>query len=334
MKDKITVIGAGSWGSALARIISDNGYKVFMYDTDQDIVDEINTYHTNIKKLPVGKLNDDVFATTDLKKAVDFGTIILLVVPTAVTREVLKKINKVITSPKIFVNASKGIEPNTFKRISEIVEEEIAPNFIKSFVALTGPSHAEEVILGMLTTVTSSSINLEAAKLIQKIFSNKTYFRVYTHEDVIGAELCGSLKNVIALASGMAYGLGYGDNTRAALITRGLVEIKRIATTLGAEESTIYGLAGLGDLVVTCTSMHSRNFQAGVKIAQGKDLKQTLSEMTMVVEGARTAIGAYQIIKKYDIYAPIMETIYNIVYNQKDPKKELLKLMSSSLKDE
>lgn len=334
MKDKITIIGAGSWGSALARIISDNGYKVLMYDTDQTIVDEINTFHTNVHKLPVGKLNDDVFATTDLKEAVEFGTIILLVVPTAVTRAVLKEINKVIDAPKIFVNASKGIEPNTFKRISEIVKEEIDSKYIHSFVVLTGPSHAEEVILGMLTMVTSSSKNLASAKLIQKIFSNKSYFRVYTHEDVIGAELCGSLKNVIALASGIAYGLGYGDNTRAALITRGLVEIKRIAIVLGAEESTIYGLAGLGDLVVTCTSMHSRNFQAGIKIAQGKNLKQTLSEMTMVVEGARTAVGAYQIIKKYKIYAPIIETIYNIVYNQKDPKKEILKLMASSLKDE
>lgn len=334
MKDKITVIGAGSWGSALARIISDNGYKVLMYDTDQTIVDEINTFHTNIKKLPVGKLNDDVFATTDLKEAVDFGTIILLVVPTAVIRNVLKKINEVIDRPKIFVNASKGIEPNSFKRVSEIVKEEIESKFVKSFVVLTGPSHAEEVIQGLLTGVTSSSNDLASAKLIQKIFSNKTYFRVYTHEDVIGAELCGSLKNVIALASGIAHGLGYGDNTRAALITRGLLEIKRIAIVLGAEESTVYGLAGLGDLVVTCTSMHSRNFQAGVKIAQGKNLKQTLSEMTMVVEGARTALAAYQIIKKYKIYAPIIETVYNIVYNQKEPKKEILKLMSSSLKEE
>ena len=334
MKDKITIIGAGSWGSALARIISDNGYKVIMYDTDEAIVEEINTFHTNIKKLPVGKLNDDVIATTNLKEAVDFGTIILLVVPTAVTRLVLKQINEVISNSKIFVNASKGIEPNTFKRISEIVVEEIDSKYIKSFVVLTGPSHAEEVILGMLTMVTSSSKDLSSSRLIQKILSNKTYFRVYTHEDVIGAELCGSLKNIIAIASGIAHGLGYGDNTRAALITRGLVEIKRIALVLGAEESTIYGLAGLGDLVVTCTSMHSRNFQAGVKIAQGKNLKQTLSEMTMVVEGARTVIGAYQIIKKYNIYAPIIETIYNIVYNQKDPKKEILKLMSSSLKEE
>lgn len=334
MKDKITIIGAGSWGSALARIISDNGYKVLMYDTDQNIVDEINTFHTNKGKLPVGNLNDDVSATTNLEKAVNFGTIILLVVPTAVTRIVLKEINKVIDSPKIFVNASKGIEPGTFKRISEIVEEEINEKFVKSFVVLTGPSHAEEVIQGMLTMVTSASVDLLSARLIQKIFSNKSYFRVYTHEDVIGAELCGALKNVIALASGIAFGLGYGDNTRAALITRGLLEMKRIALVLGAEEGTIYGLAGLGDLVVTCTSVHSRNFQAGVKIAQGKDLKQTLSEMTMVVEGARTAIGAYQIIKKYKIYAPIMETIYNIVYNQEDPTKAILKLMASDLKDE
>ncbi|MGD9886986.1 MAG: NAD(P)H-dependent glycerol-3-phosphate dehydrogenase [Bacilli bacterium] len=332
--EKIVIIGAGSWGSGLARIIGDNGYEIMMYDVDQNQVDEINQFHTNRAKLPVGILNDSVKATTDLKFAIAFGEIIVLVVPTAVIRSVLKQINSVIDQPKLFVNASKGLEPNTFKRVSEIVEEEIRPHFVKGFVALTGPSHAEEVILQMLTLVTASSKIKEHAELIQKIFSNQTYFRVYTINDLIGAELCGSLKNVIALASGMVTGLGYGDNTKAALITRGLVEMKRIALVLGAEENTIFGLAGLGDLVVTCMSNHSRNYQAGLKIGSGKNLEQTLSEMTMVVEGARTAIAAHQIIEKYGIYAPIMETVYEIIYLKHDPRDCVLRLMQNSLKPE
>ncbi|MGD9604527.1 MAG: NAD(P)H-dependent glycerol-3-phosphate dehydrogenase [Bacilli bacterium] len=332
--EKLVIIGAGSWGSGLARIIGDNGYEIMMYDVDQKQVDEINQFHTNHAKLPVGILNATVKATTNLKEAIAFGEIIILVVPTAVIRMVLNQINLVIESPKLFVNASKGLEPNTFKRVSEIVDEEINPLFVQGFVALTGPSHAEEVILQMLTLVTASSKKIEHAELIQRIFSNQTYFRVYTINDLVGAELCGSLKNVIALASGIVTGLGYGDNTKAALITRGLVEIKRMALALGAQESTVYGLAGLGDLVVTCMSNHSRNYQAGLKIGSGKNLEQTLSEMTMVVEGARTAIAAHQIIQTYNIYAPIMETVYEIIYLKHDPKECILKLMQNSLKPE
>lgn len=332
--EKLTIIGAGSWGSALARIISDNGYQTLMYDVNQDVVDEINNFHTNKSKLPVGELNENVSATTDLSKAIAFGDLIILVVPTAVIRSILKDINEVIFSPKIFVNASKGIEPDTFKRVSEIVYEEINPKFIEGFVALSGPSHAEEVILQMLTLVTSTSTNLEHAKIVQRIFSNQQYFRVYTLTDLVGVEICASLKNIIAVASGIIAGLGYGDNTRAALITRGLVEMKRIAVFLGAEEMTIFGLAGLGDLVVTCTSTHSRNFQAGYKIGSGKDLEQALSEMTMVVEGARSAIAAHQIIKKHGIYAPIIESVYDIIYHKQNPRERILYLMQNDLKDE
>lgn len=330
--EKLTIIGAGSWGTALARIVSDNNYPVILYDVNQDVVDEINTHHTNKDKLPNGVLNKYVSATTDLDYAINYCDIIVLVVPTAVSRLVLKQINSVIKTPKLFVNASKGIEPDTYKRVSEIVYEEVHNDFISGFVALSGPSHAEEVILQMLTVVTATSTNVEHAKIIQRIFSNQSYFRVYGQTDLVGVELCSSLKNIIAIASGMIAGLGYGDNTRAALITRGLVEMKRIATTLGAEEMTVYGLAGLGDLVVTCTSTHSRNYQAGYKIGNGKDLNQALSEMTMVVEGARSAVAAHQIIKKYNIYAPIIESVYDVIYNKKDPKERIADLMKNDLK--
>lgn len=332
--EKITVIGAGSWGSALTRIISDNGYEVVLFDVNEAVVHEINTFHTNTSKLPNGKLSKRVKATTDLQFATQFADIILLAVPTAVIRGVLQKIGKVLDSKKIFVNASKGIEPETFKRVSQIVAEEIPNEFIEGFVALTGPSHAEEVILKMLTVVTAASDDMVIAEKIQKIFSNDSYFRVYTLDDLIGAELGGSLKNIIALASGIAEGLGYGDNTKAALITRGLVEMQRIAVAMGAKEHTLFGLTGLGDLVVTCMSRHSRNFQAGYKIGSGKDLEKTLSEMTMVVEGARSCISAYQVARKLNIETPIIDGVYDIIYNHRDPKETVLELMSRSLKEE
>jgi glycerol-3-phosphate dehydrogenase (NAD(P)+) len=331
---KITIIGAGSWGSALGKIASDNGHTVIMYDKSREIVSEINEFHTNKSKLPVGSLSEEVRATTDLEEAVAFGDILLLAVPTAVIREVLKEIKDVIKSAKLFVNASKGLEPGTFKGVSEIVAEEIAPEHIRAFVALSGPSHAEEVILGMLTLIAAASPDLEAARLVQRVFSNQTYFRVYTLTDLKGVEICASLKNIIALASGIIAGLGYGDNTRAALITRGLVEIRRIACSLGAEERTVFGLAGLGDLVVTCTSTHSRNFQAGYKIGHGKDLNQALSEMTMVVEGARSALAAQQLIKEYKIYAPIIEAVHDIIYLKHDPRERIALLMKNDLKEE
>jgi len=334
MSYKISIIGAGSWGTALARIISDNHYEVLIYDIDQNTVDEINTYHTNKDKLPNGKLNDSVKATSSIKEAVDFGDIILLVVPTKVIRSVLKEINEVITDKKIFVNASKGIEPITFKRVSEITYEEIQDEYIEGFVALTGPSHAEEVILQKLTLVTAASEDLKYSKIIQKIFSNQQYFRVYALDDLIGAELGGSLKNIIALASGMLDGLGYGDNAKAALVTRGLVEMQKLALSLGAKEYTLFGLTGLGDLVVTCFSPHSRNFQAGRKMALGKDLKKTLSEMNMVVEGARSCKAAYEASKKNNIETPIIDAVYDVIYNQNEPLKVINQLMSRSLKEE
>ncbi len=329
--NKITIIGAGSWGTALARIINDNNYPVLLYDVDESVVSEINKNHIN-PKLPKIEISPKIKATSSLVEALAFGSIIVLVVPTAVARVVLKDISKLLKEQKLFVNASKGIEPNTYKRFSEILYEEIPESLIKGFVSLSGPSHAEEVINQMLTLVSSTSANLEDAKLIQEIFSNQHYFRVYTSTDLIGVEICSSLKNVIAIASGIITGLGYGDNTKAALITRGLIEMKRIALHFGGEEATVYGLAGLGDLIVTCTSTHSRNFQAGFKIGSGKDLNQALSEITMVVEGARTAVAAYQIIKEHNIYAPIIESIYDIIYNKIDPKVRILELMKNELK--
>lgn len=334
MKYKISIIGAGSWGTAQSRILSDNGHDVLLFDVDEKTVVEINTFHTNVSKLGDVKIPKNVSATISIADAINFADIVVLVVPTAVMRSCLKDIAKVITSPKLFVNASKGIEPNTFKRVSEIVYEEIDKKFISGFVALTGPSHAEEVILKMPTFICAASDSFEQAQIVQKVYSNNSYFRVYTLLDLVGAELGGSLKNIVAIASGMLAGLGYGDNIRAALITRGLTEMVKISTSLGAKAETMYGLSGLGDLIVTTMSEHSRNFQAGKKIAQGKDLKQSLKEMTMVVEGARSTMAAYQLIKSKNIDAPIIEAVYDILYNFKDPKIAMNDLMNRKLKSE
>lgn len=330
----ITIIGAGSWGCALSRILGDNGHNVLLYDIDEEAVKEINEFHTNSKKLFTSKLPNNVTATTCLKEAIQRNDYILLVVPTAVVRNVLKQINEVIDSKKVFINASKGIEPDTFKRVSEIVYEEIKQEYLEGFVVLTGPSHAEEVVNQKLTVVAAASDNIELAKEVQVMFSNKEYFRVYTCDDLIGAELGGSLKNIYALASGIIEGLGYGVNAKAAIIARALVEMKRLSKALGANEETLNGLTGVGDLVVTCTSNLSRNYQAGYMIGTGDNLDEALSKMTMVVEGARTCISAYQAAKKFNIYTPIIDAIYDVIYNHQKPKDVIYNLMATSLKNE
>ena len=329
----VCIIGAGSWGSGLARILGDNGNDVLMFDNNIDTVNEINTYHTN-PKLPNGKLPLNVTASTDIEKALDFSEVIILCVPTKVLRVVLKNINSNLKSAKLFVNASKGLEPDSLKRVSEVVKEEIDEEKIKGFVALTGPSHAEEVIEQMLTMVCSVSEKEEDAKLVQELFNNTEYFRVYTSSDLVGAELCGAIKNVYAIASGMLEGLGYGDNAKAALITRALVELKKIVVAMGGQESTVTGLTGVGDLIVTATSHHSRNFQAGLKLASGADLNEAVSSISMVVEGARTAEAVYQACKKMNLDCPIIDAVYNVIYNRKDVKLAIKELMSRSLKEE
>ncbi len=331
---RVSVIGAGSWGTALANLLVKNNHEVLVYDVDETIIEEINTKHTNYSKLKDGVLEVGVIATNDLTKVLEFSNIIVLSVPTKVLRIVLNNIKNIITSKKIFVNTSKGIEPDTCLRISEVVTEVLTDEYIEAFVALTGPSHAEEVILSLPTLVTSVSDNIEAAKLIQTIFSNDFNFRVYTSTDLLGAELGGALKNIYAIASGMLTGVGYGDNARAALITRALVEMQRLALSLGASEKTLLGLSGVGDLIVTTTSYHSRNFQAGLAIAKGKNLKEAVSSIPMVVEGARTTLSAYQMARKQNVETPIIDAVYAVIYEEKDVSETINDLMRRSLKDE
>lgn len=330
----ITVIGAGSWGSALSLILADNHNIVKIYDKNTDLIKEINTNHTNELYLPNSKLPETITGYTNLKEALNECEFVLTVVPTKVIRSVLKEINLQLDHKVIIVNASKGIEPGTFKRVSEIVFEEINSNKLEGFVALTGPSHAEEVIKRQLTVVSASSDKLSLAKKVQILFNNDEFFRVYTLNDLIGAELGASLKNIIALASGIISGLGYGDNARAALITRGLAEMRRLAVKAGAKEETLFGLTGLGDLIVTATSKHSRNFRAGYKIGSGKNLKEALASMTMVVEGVRSCEAAYMYAKKLDVDMPITFAIYDVLFNEREPLDIIKELMSRNLKSE
>jgi len=330
---KIAVLGAGSWGTALAMVLSDNGHSVMLWGNNSDQINEINELHINKKYLPEIELPHSLKATDNLSDAVKDAQYILLVVPTKAIREVCQKVKKVLTNKVTMIHASKGIEPGTSKRVSEMITEEMESEFLRSVVVLSGPSHAEEVALRHPTTVTSASSNMEEAREVQDLFSNAT-FRVYTNEDVIGVEIGGALKNIIALAAGITDGLGYGDNAKAALMTRGLAEIIRLGKAMGANPQTFAGLTGMGDLIVTCTSVHSRNWRAGNLLGKGQSLEEVLNNMGMVVEGVRTTKAAYELAKQAKIEMPIVNELYAVLFEDKNPKAAVDALMSRDKRHE
>jgi len=332
--EKIAIAGGGSWGSALANLLTDNHHDVMIYDNDVQTIQEINHHHTNESKLGDVPLNSQIKGTSNLKELVNFSDLIVLAVPTSVTRIVLHDIKSILNTKKLFVNVAKGLEKDTNDRVSQIVYDELPKNFIEGFVSLTGPSHAEEVILRKITSIVAASESIEHAKRVQKLFSNEDYFRVYTSTDLIGSELGGSLKNIYAIASGMLDGLGYGINAKSALITRGLIEMKRITVELGGLEETLNGLVGVGDLIVTCMSRFSRNYSAGLMIGEGDDLKTSLSKMTMVVEGVKTCYTAHHLAKDLQIETPIIDAVYDILFNEIEPNIVIQQLMSRDLKSE
>ncbi|MCF7925645.1 MAG: NAD(P)-dependent glycerol-3-phosphate dehydrogenase [Candidatus Izimaplasma sp.] len=315
---KVTVIGGGSWGLALSTVLHENTHDVLVYDTNQAIVDKINRLHICYQ------LNADIpkqiHATNDILEAVNYSDVLLFVVPTKVVRSALQGVNTHLNTPKLFINAAKGIEPETFMRMSEVFYDELNADYIKGFVALSGPSHAEEVIQKMTTLITAASRVEADALYVQHLFHNQDFFRVYSSTDLKGVELGGALKNIFALASGLIAGKGLGDNARAALITRGLVEMRKIYEAYGANIESLLGLTGIGDLVVTCTSQHSRNYQAGYKIGHGKDLEATLDSMTMVVEGIRTCEAAFNYGKQHKLDLPIINAIYTVIFDKVDPE--------------
>lgn len=330
---QITVLGAGSWGTALAIVLAGNNHDCLLWSHRENQTIEMNEARTNKKYLPDTLLPSNLKATNDFEQAIKHATTIVLAVPTKAIREVCQDMSKFLTEKKLFVHVSKGIEPDSLKRISEMISDELPKSLVEAIVVLSGPSHAEEVVLQHPTTITAASENLEAAEKVQDLFMNK-YFRVYTNDDVIGVEIGAALKNVIALAAGIVDGLGYGDNAKAALITRGLAEISRLGISLGAKPYTFSGLTGMGDLIVTCTSVHSRNWRAGNMLGKGSSLETVLDEMGMVVEGVRTTKAAYQLARKQSIDMPITEALYSVLFENVHPKEAVDVLMHRTRKHE
>ncbi|UNL42117.1 NAD(P)H-dependent glycerol-3-phosphate dehydrogenase [Ligilactobacillus agilis] len=336
MTEKIAVLGAGSWGSVLAKVLVENGHEVALWSNSQAQVDELNQQHTNAKYLPDLIYPEALKATTDLKAAVKDAGTVLFVVPTKVIRLVAQQLIEVLeelgTKPLI-VHASKGLELGSHKRISEVIAEEIPTKYRSGMVVLSGPSHAEEVARQDITLITAASEDLANAKKVQALFMND-YLRIYTNGDVVGVETGAAFKNVIAIGAGALHGLGYGDDAKAALMTRGLAEISRLGVSFGADPLTFIGLSGVGDLIVTCTSVHSRNWRAGDQLGQGKSLEDVIANMGMVIEGINTCKAAYELAQQKGIEMPITQAIYNVLYKQADIKSEIANLMQREGKTE
>ncbi|WP_010252316.1 NAD(P)H-dependent glycerol-3-phosphate dehydrogenase [Acetivibrio cellulolyticus] len=330
MNRNIAIIGAGSWGTALSISLSKVGHSVKMWSVFKEEVDMINNVREHIDKLPGVLIPDGVLATNDVEEAISGADAIVMVIPSQTIRANAKDISKHIKNGMIVVSCSKGIEESTGLRLSEVIKEEMPQCEV---VALSGPSHAEEVARDIPTTVVAASNNLKAAEFIQDIFMSPK-FRVYTNSDITGVELGGALKNSIALCAGISDGLGFGDNTKAALMTRGIAEITRLGVSMGARRETFAGLAGIGDLIVTCTSMHSRNRRAGILIGQGKTLQEAVNEVKMVVEGVTTTKAAFELAKKKEIIMPITTEAYNVLFNQKNAKQAVADLMMRDKKNE
>lgn len=333
---KIAVLGSGSWGTALGQVLAENGHEVVLWGREDYIADEINQAHTNSHFLPGINLPATIVATTDLKAALDQATVLLFVLPTKAIRSVARQVASYLSqsdAQPLLVHATKGLEQGTHLRVSQMIEEEIPRQDYQDLVVLSGPSHAEEVARHDLTTVTAACPNLQAAEKVQALFKNH-YFRIYTNTDVVGVEMGAALKNIIALGAGVLAGAGYGDNAKAALVTRGLAEISRMGIKLGADPLTFVGLSGVGDLVVTCTSPHSRNWQAGNLLAKGYSKEAIEEEIQMVVEGIATCQSAYELAKESGIEMPITEALYGLIYEGAQVKEGLLRLMTRDGKQE
>lgn len=320
---KTAVIGAGSWGTALSLVLHNNGNEVTIWSIVEEEIAMLKEKHEHVDKLPGVKLPEGISFTTDLKEAIEGKEYLILAVPSVYTRSTAKNMAPYVTEGQVIVCVAKGIEESTLMTLSQIVEQEIPAAEV---AVMCGPSHAEEVGIGLPTTVVAGSAKKKVAEGVQDIFMNQV-FRVYTSPDVLGMELGGSLKNVIALAAGMADGLGYGDNTKAALITRGISEIGRLALKMGASYETLSGLTGIGDLIVTCESKHSRNRKAGMLIGQGYTMQQAMDEVKMVVEGVYSAKAAIALAKKYDVEMPIIEEINQVLFEGKTAKEAVAELM-------
>ncbi len=325
----IAVIGAGSWGTTLACLLTEKGYDVSLWAYEKEIVDEINGSRVNSIYLSDVILPVNLKATNNIGDAVKQARYVLNVVPTQFTRSIFKEAEKYISKDAVIISASKGIEQGTLLTVSAILKDITG----RKIAVLSGPSFAKEVLKKLPTAVTLATENADFSLQLQEIF-NTHYFRVYTHTDVLGVELGGALKNVIAIASGISDGLGLGHNARAALITRGLAEIIRLGERMGADKRTFSGLSGLGDLVLTCTGHLSRNYSVGVSLGKGMKLKDILSSTKSVAEGVATALSAFELSRKYGVEMPVVKQVYEVIYKDKSPAEAVTMLMNRALKAE
>ena len=320
---KTGVIGAGSWGIALAKLLHDNGHEVTVWSILPDEIEMLKKNHEHLDKLPGVKLPEDMEFTTDLKEAAEGKDVLVLAVPSPFIRNTAHSLKEAVADNQIIVNVAKGIEEATLMTLSQVIEEEVPQARV---AVLSGPSHAEEVGRGLPTTIVVGSKDKETAEYLQNIFMNQV-FRVYISPDVCGIELGAALKNVVALAAGIADGLGYGDNTKAALITRGIAEIARLGVAMGGKPETFSGLSGIGDLIVTCASKHSRNRKAGVLMGQGKTMEEAMAEVKMVVEGVYSAKAANRLALKYQVSMPIIEQVNAVLFENKPAAEAVKDLM-------
>ena len=328
--EKVSVLGAGSWGTALACVLQKNGHQVTVWSVLKEEVDMLNTKREHTDKLPGVKISEDIVFTTDLEAAIRGKSMLVLAVPSPFIRSTAKNMRPFVADGQLIVNVSKGIEEDSLKALPDIISEEIPQAEV---AILSGPSHAEEVGRGLPTTVVAGARKKAVAEYIQSVFMNQT-FRVYTSPDMTGIELGAALKNEIALAAGMADGLGYGDNTKAALITRGIKEITRLAIAMGARAETLSGLSGIGDLIVTCASVHSRNRKAGMLMGQGYTMDAAMKEVKMVVEGVYSAKAAMGLAKKYGVSMPIIQQVNAVLFEDYPVKEAVLNLMQRDKKTE
>ncbi|MGL4534810.1 MAG: NAD(P)H-dependent glycerol-3-phosphate dehydrogenase [Fusobacteriaceae bacterium] len=329
---KVVIIGSGSWGTALGLILAKNGHEVTMWEWNLEQAQNLRNDKENKKYLPGMKFPENIKIESNVEKVLENAKMVVFSVPSQVLREVVKKFSSQIKEDMILVNTAKGLEISTGKRLSEVIKDEVFGKFHKNIVVLSGPTHAEEVASGVPTAIVAVG-DLQVAKEVQGYFNNKS-FRVYSGKDIIGAEIGGAVKNCLAIGSGIADGIGYGDNTKAALMTRGLAEMIKYGMALGAEEKTFSGLTGIGDLIVTCGSQHSRNRYVGEKLGKGQKLKDILSEMIMVAEGVPTVKAVYESAKKIGVEMPIVKGIYEVLYEEAEPKDVVATLMMRDLKEE
>ena len=326
---RVAFIGGGSFGTALAVQLGHKGEKVNIFDRDINVCNDINNNRRNSKYIKDVVIPENITAYNDLDSTIEGADYLVLAVPSHVIRDVAKSLKGKIKKDIIIISIAKGIEATTNKRLSQVIEEEL-PNPV---VILSGPSHAEEVAIEIPTTLVATSNHMEYAEKVQELFMTPT-LRIYTNDDIIGVEIGGAVKNIIALAAGVCDGVGYGDNTKAALMTRGMKEISRVGTALGGKVETFFGLTGMGDLIVTCTSMHSRNRRAGILIGKGKSLDDSLKEVGMIVEGVKACKAFYELNREIGVSMPITDALYSVIFENKNPKKAVQELMLREKKNE